>query len=507
MCKPCVCVVHMACHIADPSSTMETPKLVYGSESSSTSYEKDEEICTSEGSILPEDQERLPSHEFTFYLCALSAMDGADQMLLPAVFFALQSDIHLTLSELATLSLWQSLLLSLAAPVWGILADHGLLQRKTIVVCGCFGWGAITGLLAFVDSWTPMIALRALNGLMLACLRPTCNSLVADSTSDSNRGKLYGKIAASRDVGVMIVSFVATPLSTHPVLGLQGWRASFLVFCGLSAVLSLVLAVRMEEPPREVSTRNHEGSLLWQEACKMLDIFRTPTFLLIIAQGVFGIVPWTALGFMTLYFQTSGLSDVQAGILTSASKAAQGVGHLMGGYIGDFAARQSRYHGRPLVAQFSAVAGIPFLYLLFCGLPPDPAAFGWYLAILTGLGLTATWQLAGTNWPMFTEVVPPSSRSMVVAWDAVVEGCSGAIFGGPLVSALAQGCFGYDFKAAATQVASPENARALGQALAWVTCSPFMVCFLFYSATHWSYPRDLKLAHQRALEQTKRVEA
>jgi len=444
--------------------------------------------------------EKEPTCEFVSLLCAVSALEGADQMLLPSVFYALQYDLRLTLADVALLNLWQSLLLSMAAPAWGYLADQGLMTRRAILVFGCTGWGVVTGLLAIVTSWYPMVALRALNGAFLACLRPTCSGLVADSTIESKRGKINGKIQTSVDLGVMAVSLVATPLSTRLVLGLQGWRTCFLGISAASLALAAVAFWRL--PPLRLGEGRSSERSAWsrgegavcaveQEARRLRKILMTPTFLLLIAQGIFGIVPWTALNYMTLYFQTAGLSDLQAGVLTSLSRAAQAAGHFLGGIIGDACARRSRHHGRPLVGQFSALAAVPFICLLFWSIPPGARAFGWYLAILLGLGLTATWQLAGTNWPLLAEIVPAESRSSVVAWDTAIAGSSGAIFGGPLVALLAQSCFGYDSRAG-HHAASVESARALGKAFMWVSVVPFLLCFALYSAMHWSYPADLR---------------
>jgi len=451
-----------------------------------------EQASTSRGDRQP------PRAEFVFWLCATSALEGVDAMLLPSSQYALQMDIGLTLDELVALNLVQGLALSLSAPVWGFLADQGLVQRRVILICGCFGWGLATGLLAFIDSWAPMVVLRIFHGAMLACLRPTCNAMVADTFPEIGRGKVFGMVQTSYDVGVMVTTLVATPLSTIRVFGLQGWRATFSSVCLLSMVLGFLLICRLEEPPRESSGREGEKkpkgdaySRICHEARRILRIFRTPTFLLILAQGVFGFVPWCALTYVTLFFQTAGLTGFQAGFLTSASTAAQAIGHLMGGYIGDAWASRWPYHGRPLVAQFSAAVSIPFVLLLFNAAAPGPGAFGWYLASLVCLGLLGTWQLAGATLPMMADVVPPESRSTVVAWDTAIEGASGAVLGGPFVALLARHVFGYDLHASSHGV-SVENAAALGKALSWVASVPFAVCFAFSLLTHWSYPADVQ---------------
>jgi len=86
-------------------------------------------------------------------LCMVSALEGADMALLPAVFFALQEDLGMHLTDLATMTLIQGVCGCLSAPFWGIIADRGIMKRKHIIIMGCVLQGVITILLAFVDQF------------------------------------------------------------------------------------------------------------------------------------------------------------------------------------------------------------------------------------------------------------------------------------------------------------------------------------------------------------------
>mmetsp|Transcript_2696 Transcript_2696/g.10505 ORF Transcript_2696/g.10505 Transcript_2696/m.10505 type:complete len:647 (+) Transcript_2696:128-2068(+) len=439
-------------------------------------------------------------------LCATSAIEGADVALLPSSMFALQADLGLQPSQLATLSLWQALLGALAAPMWGILADRGLLSRRAILAIGCAGWGLITVLLALVSSWAPMVVLRALNGVMLACLRPISNGLVPDFVLEDRRGEVYGKIQLSFDIGSMLGAMIVTPMSTQEVLGMQGWRVAFLIVGALSLVLSALVALTMHEPPSPGAKAASEGPAVsiceaWREEwSRLLSYLRMPTFSLIIVQGFFGMIPWNALGYSTLFLQTAGLSSGRAALVCTIGRASTGVGHLLGGYIGDFSAARWPGHGRPLVAQLSVLSGIPVLWLMFQRIDPSPEAFASYCWLSVLLGLTSTWCAAGVNWPIFTEIVPAEGRSAIVAWDTALEGISGALLGNLGVATLSQQFFGYRLDDSMPSSANLGNARALGQALAWTTIVPLPFCFMLYSAMHWSYPRDLRRAAAVAKE-------
>lgn len=73
-------------------------------------------------------------------------------------------------------------------------------------------------------------------------------------------------------------------------------------------------------------------------------------------QGIVGNIPGTALGFVTLYVQLLGLSDLSAGVMVALGMAANAVGGLLGGWLGDLASRASPNHGRILVCQISIIA-------------------------------------------------------------------------------------------------------------------------------------------------------
>jgi hypothetical protein len=76
-------------------------------------------------------------------------------------------------------------------------------------------------------------------------------------------------------------------------------------------------------------------------------------------------VPYSSLVFLTLYLQLLGMSNGAASALVAVYLAGGGVGGLLGGWVGDAAARVSPSHGRIVVTQFSVAIGIPFAALIF----------------------------------------------------------------------------------------------------------------------------------------------
>ena len=113
------------------------------------------------------------------------------------------------------------------------------------------------------------------------------------------------------------------------------------------------------EPQRDIMIRRKGvqlkdqggGNVFRKELCTVLS---TKTFLLIMAQGFFGSIPWNAFAFMVLnshtfreltalkvmWFQYLGFSDFQASFLYSGIAAGSMLGGILGGVLGDVAAQR-----------------------------------------------------------------------------------------------------------------------------------------------------------------------
>lgn len=473
------------------------PCLEFGPEGT----EGDRELAAQEAS-------KLPPRRLVTLLCMVGGLEGADGVLLPCVFYALQRDLGLTLNDLAVMSMVQALAGSFASPVWGVLADRGTLQRKSIIVLGCVVQGVITCILAGVDKMIPMLVLRALNGVFLASLRPIANGIIADVTAEMHRGKVYGSMGIAMNVGTMAGTLVATNLGPNSIQGFQGWRIAFMIVGSASVVVGCIAGLLMKEPPkapREEPANGATGcSAIKAEFRELCSYFRMPSFCVLILQGCFGTVPWNALGYKTLFFQLSGITNFQASIIDVCSQISGSIGGLLGGIIGDNLSRCSKYHGRPLTAQISVLAGIPVAWFIFMTRAPESCAFAYYLLLMVCLGLTATWCGVGVNLPILSEIVKDDRRATIMAWEGSLESSCSAIFGNAAVGFLAQNLFGCNLGEASEAGASASNVKALGTALMMVSFVPWVLCFITYTLLHWSYARDLRwLAAQ---DQQRRVE-
>lgn len=167
------------------------------------------------------------------------------------------------------------------------------------------------------------------------------------------------------------------------------------------------------------------------------------------------------------------MSDAAASALVALFLGGIAVGGLLGGALGDAAAKRWPSHGRLAVTQFSVATGIPFSLLLLkvgglatwtgcllvswaaplqadsssiqmcaappiqhCGpisqrgsllpLPPPrqglpkdgaPSSVALYAAVLLVFALLKAWPASSFNNPAFAEIVPPRQRSLIYAFD------------------------------------------------------------------------------------------
>lgn len=141
-------------------------------------------------------------------------------LLFGATMFALiESGIEFT--DLVYLGGVQAICQNIAGPIWGMIADNVTISRRNILIVGLVGQGMATVRLALTTTLEPMILLRGMNGIMLSALRPISNGVVADSTSDALRGKIFGQIQSSMTVGMLFTSVLATPIARITILGID----------------------------------------------------------------------------------------------------------------------------------------------------------------------------------------------------------------------------------------------------------------------------------------------
>eukprot|EP00884_Botryococcus_braunii_P017444 jgi/Botrbrau1/4383/Bobra.105_2s0029.1 len=456
----------------------------------------------------------------TFTTMFAFIVERADESVLTSTYAFIGRDLNATPAQLGVISMWR-----------GLLGDR--LNRAWLIGVGALIWGVMTAGIGASKTLSQAMGFAAANGVGLAILIPCAQSLLADYYHPTSRG----------------LAFWRHVLHFQPCIGggmvghVEGWRFSFYIIAALSG-LAAVLSFLLGSEPRTVvcllsfhqtDKGTHQGSLqaggeglvwMWRRIKEMARdlslVLRIPTFIMIVIQGFFGTMPWMAMGFMTLYLQMLGFSDVRAAAAPPPGSLYPGkswggsihkrnpfhpgtdlegadpncrlrrsreedltfiwaifnlgnsIGNFAGGIIGDYMSKKFPKFGRVFSAHFSAAMSIPYAVIVLRCLPVDTPNqdkyFGLYTAVFFLFSLVISWPYTN-NSAIYSEIVPEQLRTSVFAFDRCFEGAVGST-AGPLVGL------------------QEHNARALGNAMLGILLFFWVLCITFYFALYWTFPRD-----------------
>lgn len=427
------------------------------------------------------------------------AVDTADKHLLPATFKAIDDEFQIGTEGLATFTFCQTFAFACALPFWGMLMRWK--SAHELMVCGCFMWGIVTVFLACTSRFAVQVALRILMGFALASVNPLGQAILCDVVRAEERGRVFGMLQSVSCALSMIVNYGATTTARWNVLGISGWRWSHLAVGALSLCVAVALKVNL--PPRDERKLVEKRETCCQEQQRIVrSIARKPSFLIMVAQGVTGSVPWNGFTFLTYYFQLSGYTDIQAGQIMLLSGVGGVCGSYLGGYLGDWLSSNTMFPnaGRVMVAQSSVILGtVAFLHVIF--IPVGGEHFYTIVAAYMAFHLTACWTQPAALRPICGEIFSnPQDRAQILSLWIALEGSIASICGAPLVSLLSTS-FGFhlsrDNPAMAVHNSSAENlaentanAEALRKALVGISIIPWAFCALAWCPMYYTYPRD-----------------
>jgi len=256
---------------------------------------------------------------------------------------------------------------------------------------------------------------------------------------------------------------------------------------------------KIDKEKNEPETPGQEPLSFTNELKTMMRFFEVWSFTVIVLQGSFGCIPWSAMAFGTMFLQYSGVSDLTAGCISSVMLLCSSFGVLIGGYVGDHMNRWSRFHGRPITAQIATGVAVPTAVIFYTVLPRSPDSVGAWFILVIVFGLVCTWSEFGVNRPILTEVVSVKHRARILGVMCAIAGSAGAM-GGPLVALISEQWFGYKTQhrplSEVPEDVRRHNVNALGLGLTVMCAVPWTICFLAYGALHWTYEADLSKLHR-----------
>ncbi|WCJ31863.1 Major facilitator superfamily protein [Euphorbia peplus] len=429
-------------------------------------------------------------------------MEKADEALLPSVYNEVKAALDIDPTALGSLTLFRSIVQSCCYPLAAYLSSRH--NRALVISLGAFLWATATFLVAISSSFFQVAVSRGLNGIGLAIVIPAIQSLVADSTDESNRGTAFGWLGLTANLGSILGGFCSVLIASTSFMGIPGWRLAFHLVAFISLLVALLVYFFADDPRYNPSQKKQpfvsEVKDLMKEA-KM--VMKIPSFQILIAQGVSGSFPWSALSFLAMWLELIGFSHEKTAFLLSLFTIGCSLGGLFGGIMGDKLAKHFPNSGRILLSQISSGSAIPLAAVLLLGLPDDPSTGFRHGLVLFIMGICISWNGAATNNPIFAEIVPEKSRTSIYALDRSFESVL-ASFAPPIVGILAQHVYGYKSpKASAGSNVKVEkdreNAASLGKALYTAIGFPMVVCCFIYSFLYCSYPRDRERSRMNGL--------
>lgn len=248
-----------------------------------------------------------------------------------------------------------------------------------------------------------MAVSRGLNGIGLAIVTPAIQSLVADSTQDSNRGMAFGWLGLTSNIGSILGNLCSILLASKSFYGIAGWRFAFLLVGFVSVIVGILVRLFASDPhySNKKITKLDKDKPFWLDIRELLReakmVIKIPSFQIFVAQGVSGSFPWSALAFAPLWLELIGFSHKTTAILVTLFTISCSFGGLFGGYMGDTLAKKFPNAGRILLSQISSGSAIPLAAILLIGLPDDPSTAFSHGLILVIMGLCISWNVPATN--------------------------------------------------------------------------------------------------------------
>jgi MFS family permease len=367
----------------------------------------------------------------------------------------------------------------------------------------------------FAIQYIDLFIYSCVTGFGLAVIIPATQSLIADYYPPEKRGGAFGWLGLTGVVGVIFGTIFATALvtGTTTIMGMYSWKFVFLIWGIVSFIMGLLVLFFTKDPIRGEMEPELKGIITKEKAerykVKTSDfkkILKNKTFLLIMLQGISGSIPWNGILFMVIWFEYIGFDPLTAGLIFSLIAIGAALGNLLGGLIGDKAARWKPKTGRILIAQISVFSGIPLTLVIFLLIPMVPGSMILYIIFGAITGLLISWCGPGCNNPIFSEIFEPEIRSTAFAVDRVFEGSFSAL--GTILVGLAAVFFGYQTPPLGVEISSlPDSLRirnmiALAYGMFLVALIPWILCLIFYTFVYKTYYKDAekmrKILEQRA---------
>lgn len=274
-------------------------------------------------------------------LAFINLFNYLDRYLLAALVESIKhSELALSDAELGTLQTGFLVVFALTAPLFGKLGDRG--SRPRLIALGVACWSVATALSGLAQSYLALLAARAAVAVGEASYVTIAPSLLADYFPAEQRGRVMGIFFCGIPVGAALGYVVGGAMDLH-----FGWRAAFFI-AGAPGLLLAFACLRLRDPPRgsqDPAAPARTAGLPADEGVSYAALLRNRPYVL----TILGYAAYTfALGGLAFWMpafleRTLGWRRIEATVNFGIIVLATGLlGTLIGGWLGDRAARRSR---------------------------------------------------------------------------------------------------------------------------------------------------------------------
>lgn len=271
-----------------------------------------------------------------------------------------------------------------------------------------------------------MAVSRGLNGIGLAIVIPAIQSLVADSTEETNRGMAFGWLQLAGNLGSILGGLCSVLLASTSFMGIPGWRVAFILVGIVSVVVGTLVWLFAIDPrfsATDNKSRDQNSETFVSELKDLIReanlVMKLPSFQILVAQGVSGSIPWSALSFTPMWLELIGFSHEKTAFLMTLFVIACSLGGLFGGMMGDILAKCFPNSGRIILSQISSGSAVPLAAVLLLVLPDDPSTTFTHGLFLFIMGLCISWNGPATNKYVFLKLFSNRIWKCLYAYERV----------------------------------------------------------------------------------------
>jgi MFS transporter, Spinster family, sphingosine-1-phosphate transporter len=400
---------------------------------------------------------------FVFFLFVL--LHQADKLLISPLTTPIMNTFGINEAQMGAVSSLALLVAAILYPVWGYLYDR--FSRSRLLALASFIWGSTTWLNALAPNYSTFLVTRASTGIDDASY-PGLYSLLSDYFGPRMRGRVYGLLGLAQPLGFMLGTILATMLG-----GMMGWRSVFFITGSAGIVVAALIFFGVREPRRGQSEPEMAG--LREIAVHRIDkkvvfgLLKKPSYLLVMAQGFFGVFPWQVLTFWFFrYLETErGYTSDEAMLNMIVAIVMLSAGYFLGGWVGDFFFRRTP-RGRVLTSMVGVLAGTIFLALAL-SVPIENQ--GLFLILLAPASLTMS--VAAPNvTATIHDITEPEVRATAQAVESFAENVGSAV--APWMAGLIAMSY------------------SLHVAILAICVSTWLLCALLFGFTALFVPRDVE---------------